>query len=157
MGGGAFPPAGQQPPTGTPVGGAAATDEPEDTTPANFQLGTLLPAKMNVPVAEHSLNFDEDNFLRLLAGSISLSRAEKTRIIESIPKLKQTQIDELVRIFEDEKLKFAELSKKHVPELERLAKKHYEDWVDIEASFKAAGKKEEETAEADEIRKQLGL
>ena len=167
-GGGAFPPAGQAqaggfPPTAggaQPAGtqpGAAQPQEPEDTTPANFQIGKDLPEKLNIPVPAHELNFDEDYFIRLLAGSISLSRAEKKRIIESIPKLKQTQVDELIRIFEDEKVKFAELSKKHVPELERLAKKHKEDWIDIETEYKAEGKKEEESAEADEIRKQLGL
>ena len=153
--GGAQPVAGDQ----SAAGQAAATggDDEEDKTPANFQLGTLFVAEPNVPVPAHELNFDEKYFIKLLAGSISLSRAEKKRIIDSIPKLKQSQIDELINIFEDEKAKFAELPAKHTKELDRLAKQHYEDWVDIENSYKADDQKKEEAAEADEIRKQLGL
>ncbi len=164
--GGGFPP---PPPAGQaggavadpfgaqPAAGAPVAQEPEDTTPANFQIGKDLPQALSVPVPEHSLDFDQDHFIRLLASSISLSKDEKKRIIESLPKLKQSQVDELIRIFEDEKAKFAELSAKHVPELERLAKQHLNDWMDLEAEYKAGAKKEEEAAEADEIRKNLGL
>jgi hypothetical protein len=144
-------------PMGSSTVAATTGDEEEDKTPANFQVGKGLPSVISVPVGEHALTFDEQNFLRLLAGSISLSRAEKKRIIDSIPKLKQTQIDELINIFEDEKEKFAELPKKHTIELDRLAQKHLEEWLDIEAEYKAVGQKEEETAKAEEIRKQLGI
>jgi hypothetical protein len=137
--------------------GAFPAPPPEDITPANFQLGTKLPAQLNVPVPEHNLSFDTNAFIRLLAGSISLSRPEKRKIIESIPKLKQSQIDELVRIFEEEKQKFAMLSKKHVPQLEKLADQHYNDWMDLEAEFVQSKKSEEDTSKADEIRKSLGL
>ena len=136
--------------------GVAAQDE-EDKTPANFQLGVNLPDPLSVPVPEHSLNFNESYFMKLLAGSISLSKAEKKRIIDSIPKLRQSQIDELVNIFEDEKVKFAELPKKHTTELEKLAKQHLEDWLDIEADYKALGQKDEEAKKAEDIRKSLGL
>lgn len=131
--------------------------EPEDTTPANFQLGSKLPPVLNVPIPQHSLKFDEQNFLRLLAGSISLTKDEKKRIIESIPKLKQAQIDELIKIFEEEKRKFAELSKKYADQLEKLAQKHYEDWIDLEASFKQQQKATHDAQQAEEIRKKLGL
>lgn len=146
-----------QPMGGAPTPGQSAPQEPEDTTPANFQLGTLLPAQLGVKIPQHSLQFDEQKFLRLLAGSISLSREEKKRIIETVPKLKQAQIDELIRIFEEEKFKFSQLSKKHVPQLEKLAKQHYQDWMDLETSFKAEAKKVDDQAQADEIRKSLGL
>lgn len=146
-----FPPL---PPTGQ--SGGAQQDE-EDKTPANFQVGKDLPEVLSVPVPEHSLNFDERYFMRLLAGSISLSKSEKKRIIDSIPKLRQAQIDELINIFEDEKEKFAELPKKHTTELERLSKQHLEDWLDIEAEYKAQDQKQEEDQQADEIRKSLGL
>ena len=130
---------------------------PEDTTPANFQLGTKLPAKLTVKCPPHNLNFDDEYFITLLAGSISLSKDEKKRIIESIPKLKQSQIDELIRIFEEEKQKFAALSKKHVPQLEKLAEQHYKEWMDLETEFFQEGKKKEDTNKADDIRKKLGL
>lgn len=141
----------QVPPTGAPA------TPPEDTTPANFQLGALLPAKLDVPIQAHELSFDEDKFIRLLAGSISLSRDEKKRIIDTIPKLKQSQIDELIRIFEEEKMKFSQLSKKHVPQLEKLAKQHAQDWQDLEASYRSEQKKADDQAAADEIRKSLGI
>lgn len=140
-------------------GAAAPTPEPkpEDTSPANFQLGVLLPTELKVKIPAHSLNFDEKKFLFLLAGSISLSRDEKKKIIETIPKLKQAQIDELIRIFEEEKQKFSQLSAKHVPQLEKLAKQHYQDWMDLEVGFQAEQKKAADDSAADEIRKSLGL
>ena len=82
---------------------------------------------------------------------------EKSRIIESIPKLKQSQIDELIRIFEEERRKFAELGQEHVPQLEKLAQQHYEDWMDIEMRQEQAQVKSSDEAKAEEIRKQLGL
>lgn len=82
---------------------------------------------------------------------------EKRKIIESVPKLKQSQIDELIKIFEEEKRKFAELSKKHVPQLEQLAQKHFEEWVDLETEQEQKQKSEEDKTKAEEIRKQLGL
>ncbi len=147
---------GPLPPSGN-AGPAPQPPQPEDTTPANFQLGALLPAQLNVKVPAHSLTFDENNFLRLLAGSISLSRDEKKRIIDTIPKLKQSQVDELIRIFDEEKFKFSQLSKKHVPQLEKLAKQHLQDWMDLETSYQAEQKKATDQAAADDIRKSLGI
>lgn len=129
----------------------------EDTTPANFQLGEKLPKVINVSIPPHSLNFDEQHFLHLLAGSISLTKDEKKRIIDSIPKLKQSQVDELIRIFEEERRKFAELSTKHVEQLKKLEKQHYDEWMDLELSQKAQAKQSNDQAQADEIRKKLGL
>jgi hypothetical protein len=129
----------------------------EDKTPANFQLGAMLPNHLNISVPAHDLQFDQPKFLRLLAGSISLSKLEKKRIIESIPKLKIEQINELINIFEEEKQKFSQLSAKHIPQLEKLAKQHYQEWMDLETETKADQKKAQDTAQADEIRKQLGL
>jgi len=158
-----FPPQGQMPQgaygAGMPPvqGGGMPPITPEDTTPANFQLGAKLPPKLNVKVPKHPLNFDEDYFVRLLAGSISLSKDEKKKIVESVPKLKQSQVDELIRIFEEEKQKFAALSKKHVSQLEKLAEQHYKEWMDLETEFYQDNKKKEDTNKAEDIRKKLGL
>ncbi|MBU1953716.1 hypothetical protein KKH03_01955 [Patescibacteria group bacterium] len=152
--GGAFPPSPFPPAAG---GYTPPPPPPEDTTPANYHIGTHLPPVINVQIPAHGLNFDEQYFLHLLAGSISLSKDEKKRIISSIPKLKQDQVDELIRIFEEEKRKFAELSKKHVDQLKKLEKQHGADWQDIELEQKASSKKDEDQAQADEIRKKLGL
>ncbi|MBP9717713.1 hypothetical protein KBD59_00240 [Candidatus Gracilibacteria bacterium] len=144
-----FGDAGGAPPAGAPP--------PKPSKPANFQLGTLLGPVLNIKVAPHSLQFDQQYFLHLLAGSISLTKDEKIRIVESIPKLKQVQVDELVRIFEEERVKFAELGEEHVPQLEKLAKQHYEDWIDIEMRQQQVSQASTDEAQADEIRKQLGL
>jgi hypothetical protein len=46
-----------------------------------------------IPIPPHpATQFDEKKFLELLAGSISLTKTEKQRIISSIPKLSQYQI-----------------------------------------------------------------
>ncbi|MEK7529049.1 MAG: hypothetical protein AAB592_04750 [Patescibacteria group bacterium] len=148
-------PAGAQPPA--PQTGQAPAAPKPPSPPANFQLGILLPPQLKVKVPAHTLKFDEQYFLRLLAGSISLTKIEKRRIVDSIPKLKQEQIDELVRIFEEERKKFAELGQEHVPQLEKLAKQHYEDWMDIEMEEQQQSKKQDETNKAEELRKKLGL
>ena len=140
-----------------PVPPGAPGAVPEDTTPANFQLGTKLPKELTVKIPKHSLKFDGNYFLRLLASSISLSKDEKKKIIDSIPKLKQGQIDELIRIFEEEKQKFAALSKKHVPQLEKLANQHYQEWMDLESDVVLTSKKQEDSNKAEEIRKKLGM
>lgn len=149
---GAYPPmGGGYPPAGYPPQG------PEDTTPANFKLGAKLPAVLKVKCPPNPLKFDEAKFVRLLAGSISLSKDEKKKIVESVPKLRQEQIDELVRIFEEEKEKFAALSAKHVPQLEKLAEQHYQDWMQLETEFEQSNRKQVDSQKADEIRKNLGL
>ncbi len=71
--------------------------------------------------------------------------------------MSQHQVDELMRIFEDERSKFAELSEKHVGQLEKLAKQHAAEWEDIEMEYAATVKKDDEEAKAEAIRKQLGL
>jgi len=143
-------------PFGMGAGGTGAP-EPEDTTPANHQIGGLLPDVITLQLPLHALKFDEQKFLHLLAGSISLTKDEKKRIIDSLPRLKQSQVDELMRIFEEERAKFAELSAKHVDQLKKLESQHYADWKDLEIEQKASAKKEEDSAQADEIRKKLGL
>lgn len=101
--------------------------------------------------------FDEKKFVELLAGSISLTMIEKKRIIEAIPQLSQFQIDELVKIFEEEKGKFAELEKKHAEQVKELEKQHKESFVDEKAKAEEETKKKNEEEEAENIKKQLGL
>ncbi|MFO0780417.1 MAG: hypothetical protein U0519_00775 [Candidatus Gracilibacteria bacterium] len=159
---GQFPPQasgaqGDDNPFGFPGGANPPAQQPEDTTPANYQIGSKLPKVIGIKIPAHSLNFDEQYFLHLLGGSISLTKEEKKRIIESVPKLKQSQIDELIRIFEEERRKFAELSAKHVEQLKKLEDQHLRDWNDIELEQKAQQKQSSDQAQADEIRKKLGL
>lgn len=148
--------------SGSDASGGASESRPnpakKDEKPANFQLGTMLEDNIKISLPEHpETQFDDRHFLKLLAGSISLSKIEKKRIIEAIPKLKQWQVDELINIFEEEKKKFAQLSERHVPQLKKLEKQHYEEWRDIEMEQEKETKSEEDKKKADEIRKKLGL
>jgi len=135
-----------------------APTPPQEPNDPNYKFGEKMKAfTTTVKLPAHSLKFDETYFVNLLAGSISLSRDEKKKIIDSIPKLRQAQVDELIRIFEEEKVKFIELSPKHSAQLKKLEAEHLADWKDIELSYKAVAQKQEEQNKADEIRKQLGL
>ena len=147
------------PPGGGMMGGAGmpAPPPPPPSDP-NYQFGAhLADFKTTITAPANELQFDEAYFIKLLAGSISLTRDEKKKIVDSIPKLRQEQVDELIDILEEEKEKFIELSPKHSAQLKKLEQKHWAEWKDLEASYEQAGKKEEDQGKADEIRKQLGL
>jgi len=126
----------------------------------DFRFGSITSTVTNdniVVPAHPETTFDEQMFLTLLRGSISLTRDEKWRIIQAIPNLSQFQIDELQKILEEEKRKFSELSPKHLLQLQKLEQKHAEDWKDLQSVTVQEGAKKEEEEQADEIRKQLGL
>lgn len=53
--------------------------------------------------------FDEKAFMDLLEHSLSLSTFEKKRVVDAIPTLSQFQIDELIKVFEDERVEFRKL------------------------------------------------
>ncbi|MFH0770631.1 MAG: hypothetical protein V1926_04610 [Candidatus Peregrinibacteria bacterium] len=112
----------------------------------------------NITVPAHGGTvFDEQRFLTLLRGSISLTRDEKWRIIQAIPKLSQFQVDELQKILDEERKKFSELSPKHLLQLMKLEQRHAADWKDLQAVTVQEGAKKVEQNQAEEIRKQLGL
>lgn len=101
--------------------------------------------------------FDEAKFIQLLAGSISLTLNEKKRIVESIGKLSQFQIDELMKIFEEEQQKFTELEKKHAAQMAELEKQHAQSPEVLQAKAEEEAKKAREAKEAEDIKKKLGL
>jgi len=101
--------------------------------------------------------FDEKKFIQLLAGSISLTFTEKKRIVEAIPQLSQFQIDELIKIFEEEQQKFTELEKKHAEQLAELEKQHKESPESAKLKAEEEAKKVEEEKKAEDIKKSLGL
>lgn len=126
----------------------------------DYRFGSISKGLTNdqIKVPAHpETSFDEQKFLMLLRGSISLTRDEKWRIIQAVPKLSQFQIDELQKILEDERRKFSELSPKHLQQLMRLEQKHSEDWKDLQSVMIQKSAKDQEASQADEIRKQLGL
>jgi len=53
--------------------------------------------------------FNEQDFLELLEHSLSLNVYEKKRVLDAIPTLSQFQIDELIKVFEDEREEFKKL------------------------------------------------
>ena len=126
----------------------------------NYRFGsiasTLTNEKVMIPSHDQTA-FDEQKFLTLLRGSISLTRDEKWRIIQAVPKLSQFQIDELQKILDEEKFKFSQLSPKHLKHLQQLERKHSEDWKDLQTIYVQQTAKQGEQSQADEIRKQLGL
>lgn len=126
----------------------------------DYRFGSITAKLSNDKVvipAHPETTFDVNRFLTLLRGSISLTRDEKWRIIQAIPKLSQFQIDELQKILDDEKRKFSELSPKHLLQLMKLEQKHAEDWRDLQSIMVQKDAKAEEQAQAEAIRKQLGL
>lgn len=125
-----------------------------------YRFGSVSQALTNdgiAPPAHPNTTFDEQKFLMLLRGSISLTRDEKWRIIQAIPKLSQFQVDELQKILDEEKRKFSELSPKHLAQLQKLEQKHAADWQDLQSISVQAGVKQQDAGQAEEIRKQLGL
>ena len=126
----------------------------------NYRFGSIMGSLTNDTIAvpvHPQIAFDEQRFLTLLRGSISLTRDEKWRIIHAIPKLSQFQIDELQKILEEERRKFSELSPKHLMQLMKLEQIHAEDWRDLQSISVQQGSKKEDQSQAEEIRKQLGL
>jgi hypothetical protein len=69
------------------------------------QTNILLDLASNHPLTE----FDAANFLELLEHSLSLNVYEKKRVIDAVPTLSQFQIDELIKVFEDEREEFKKL------------------------------------------------
>jgi len=144
--------AGQQP---------AGAQPPQPAPPANpndrsGQLGKKSGHIFVIPPHPNT-TFDDENFLTLLEGSISLTMEEKQRVIDAIPRLKIEQINELIKIFEEEKQKFAELEGEFAQDVAKLK-------AEREKEISLHENKQEEQAEssADEeeaaaLKKQLGL
>lgn len=164
---GATPPVQDTSPPPPPVGTAATKEAGYDDEDirilaevGNYRFGALSLGLNNdhVVIPTHpETQFDEERFLGLLRGSISLTRDEKWRIIQAIPKLSQFQIDELQKILEEERYKFSQLSPKHLKHLMQLEKKHSQDWTDLQSLYVQQSAKQKEQSQADDIRKQLGL
>ncbi len=137
----------------------AGNDDSQDQKPVdpNTRTGQLGKRDGHVFVipAHPNTTFDEEYFLALLEGSISLTMEEKQRVIDAIPRLKIEQINELIKIFEEEKQKFAELEKEFADDVEKLKKEREKEieMGEIKAEEKSAASEEE--AEAEALRKKL--
>ena len=137
---------GAQPPAAQPGAAAPAGQQP----PAPVKIdpnatGTLSKRDDHYFVIPPHPNtqFDEENFITLLEGSISLTLAEKQKVIDAIPRLSIEQINELIKIFEEEKAKFKELESQYGDDVAKLKQQR-------ESEFKIAESREEEMSEAEE-------
>ena len=124
----------------------------------NYTFGQIWDGfNTNIQLPPHQLQFDGTRFLRLLAGSISLTKEEKWKIIQYVPKLTQYKVEQLMKILEEEQRKFQELSAEHGEHLQKLEEKHASEWKDLEYKFDQKNQRDEDSGKADDIRKSLGL
>jgi len=105
--------------------------------------------------------FDENNFLDLLEHSLSLNVFEKKRVIDSIPNLSQFQIDELVKVFVDEREEFKKLLSTEWEAIKELVIKQKEWWnqlreIYIQETLKK-DKEWEDQSKIDDLKSSLGL
>lgn len=113
-------------------------------------------------VSVHPLtSFDESKFLDLLEHSLSLSTFEKKRVIDSVSNLSQFQIDELMKVFEDERVEFRKLVATEGEIIKGLVVKAQNEWEQLKDIYteeaRAAEQARLDEQKADEIKKTLGL
>ena len=113
-------------------------------------------------VSVHPLtSFDEAKFLDLLEHSLSLSTFEKKRVIDSVSNLSQFQIDELMKVFEDERIEFRKLVATEGEIIKGLVVKAQNEWEQLKDIYteevRAAEQARLDEQKADEIKKTLGL
>ena len=129
----------------------------DNTAPVTGQTagGDAKPAFVLPP--HPNTTFDEANFVKLLEGSISLTLEEKKRVVEAIPRLSIEQINELIKIFEEEKVKFAELEEEFGDDVANL-KRQREKELELEhIKEEESGEADEDAAAAAALRAQMGL
>lgn len=108
------------------------------------QSGTSAPLAVKKPENEifydlasiHPMSeFIEIHFIDLLEHSLSLSVAEKKRVVDAIPTLSQFQVDELHKVFEDEREEFKKLLAKEGEVIRDLVIKAKEGWDQLRSIY----------------------
>jgi len=107
--------------------------------------------------AHPKTTFDEENFLVLLEGSISLTMEEKKRVIEAIPRLSIEQINELISIFSEEKTKFSELENEFADDIQKLKAERETEIQRTEDKKEEVSAGEADEEEAEKIKREMGL
>ena len=100
----------------------------------DYRFGCILDNLSIEPICvpnHPETEFDEGRFLERLRGSIALARDEKFRIIAAIPKLSQSQIDQVSYILKEERAKLSRLPPKHLLQLQRLEQSYAIQWQEI--------------------------
>ena len=151
--------------TPAPQGGDQAGDENKPSAPTGGkppaqkgtgQLGKRTTHFFTIP-PHPKTQFDEENFLTLLESSISLTLEEKKRVIEAIPRLSIEQINELIKIFEEEKQKFSELEAEFSDDVSKLKKEREREFETSEAKQEEEVESKADADEAEKLKKKLGL
>jgi len=105
--------------------------------------------------------FDEADFIDLLEHSLSLNVFEKKRVIDSIPNLSQFQIDELVKVFVDEREEFKKLLSTEAEAIKELVVKQKEWWEQLKDMYIQENLKKssewEDQAKIDDLKSSLWL
>lgn len=91
--------------------------------------------------------FDETDFLDLLKHSLSLNVMEKKRVVDAMPTLSQFQINELKKVFLEERDKFRELAKEYPEDIKKLVKKQQTEWSQLGDIYTAEWEKKETEGE----------
>ena len=84
-----------------------------------------------IKLHSEDVTVDESNFSDLLKFSLSLNTMEKKRVIDAIPTLSQFQIDELTKVFTEEREKFKDLAKEHPEDIKKLVAKQQAEWIEL--------------------------
>lgn len=110
---------------------------------------------LQMQIPPHSLQLNSEEFRMLVAESISLTFQEKQQIIQSLPRLTQFQVDELLKILRDEKKKFEELNKKHMEKLKELEENAGKPKESIEEKAERLMREKEDQSQADQLLKEI--
>ena len=94
-----------------------------------------LPDMSNFFNCYSRLKVDKHYFSKLLSESFSLDIHEKLKVIERFPTLSQFQIDELIRVFEEERVKFSQLAIENKEDIAKLQKRCLSDWKNICSTY----------------------
>lgn len=110
-------------------------------------------ALLNHGIASNALKYEPKRLLELVAGSYSLTYAEKIYFLDiAVAQINQSQIDQLLQVFESEQVRFAELHKEHNAKMAEAQKKFDEAESSLKDPALIAQKKE--AKEADEAKVQ---
>lgn len=132
--------------------------KPLDVAVTTPEENLVISARM----ADHPLcAFDEPYFLDLLQHSLSLSVQEKKRVVDAVPTLSQYQIDELTKVFLDEREEFRKLMDKERDTILDLVSKQSYGWKELIGIYRMEDEKaaaaSADAAKEEEIRKAAGL
>lgn len=132
----------------TPAGGTQYTT---DDNKIIFDLVSLHPLT----------TFDEKNFVDLLEHSLSLSVSEKKRVIDAMPTLSQYQVDELTKVFEDERIEFKKLMPKEGETIKKLVVEKKGEWTQLKQIYidelQAKKIESQDQDQIDDIKKNLWI